>query len=72
MECRLVKEVELGFDTLFIGEIVNAYSEERFMTGGSPDIRKTRPFVLSMSDNTYWSLGTQAGKAWSDGKEFRI
>ncbi|MFA5363421.1 MAG: flavin reductase family protein, partial [Candidatus Omnitrophota bacterium] len=39
MECRLVQEVELGFDTLFIGEIVNAYSEERFMTGGSPDIR---------------------------------
>jgi flavin reductase (DIM6/NTAB) family NADH-FMN oxidoreductase RutF len=68
MECRLIKEVDLGFNTLFIGEIINAYSEERFMTGGSPDIRKIRPFVLSMSDNTYWAIGAQAGKAWGNGK----
>jgi flavin reductase (DIM6/NTAB) family NADH-FMN oxidoreductase RutF len=68
MECRLVKEVELGFDTIFIGEIAVAYSEERFLTGGQPDIRKTRPFVLTMPDNTYWEIGAQAGKAWSDGK----
>ncbi len=68
MECRLVKEVDLGFDTIFIGEIINAYSEERYLTDGSPDIRKTRPFVLTMPDNTYWAVGAQAGKAWSDGK----
>ncbi|MGA3174776.1 MAG: flavin reductase family protein [Syntrophorhabdales bacterium] len=69
LECRLVKTVELPTDEMFIGEIVAAYSEERFMTGGVPDLAKMSPFVLSMADSRYIGLGAEVGKAWAAGKK---
>jgi flavin reductase (DIM6/NTAB) family NADH-FMN oxidoreductase RutF len=68
MECKLVKTVALPTNSFFIGEIVGAYSEERFLTHGVPDIKKINPFLLTMPDNGYWSVGELIGRAWSDGK----
>jgi flavin reductase (DIM6/NTAB) family NADH-FMN oxidoreductase RutF len=45
MECRLVEAVDLPSNTLFIGEIVGAYTEEQYLTDGQPDIRKIKPFT---------------------------
>lgn len=71
MECRLVQTVELPVNDFFIGEIVGAYSEERFLSNGKPDMEKLSPFVLSMPDNHYWSLGEAVGRAWQSGRDFR-
>jgi flavin reductase (DIM6/NTAB) family NADH-FMN oxidoreductase RutF len=71
MECRLVNAVDLPSNTLFIGEIINTYSEERYLTDGKPDIEKILPFTLTMPDNNYWKVGERAGKAWSMGRKFR-
>jgi len=71
MECKLVKTVELPTNSFFIGEIVGAYSEERFLTNNMPDIKKINPFLLTMPDNGYWSVGELIGRAWSDGKSMR-
>ena len=38
LECKLVNAVDLPTNSLFIGEIVGAYSEERYLTEGKPDI----------------------------------
>ena len=62
--------VELPSHDLFIGEAVAAYSEDRFLDDGKPDIEKIEPFLLSLSDNRYLSIGEQIGKAWSDGKGY--
>jgi flavin reductase (DIM6/NTAB) family NADH-FMN oxidoreductase RutF len=67
MECELVKSVPLTSNILYIGEIKGAYSEEKYLTAGAPDIEKIKPFVLSMPDNRYWEIGKPVGKAWSDG-----
>jgi len=56
---------------LFIGEIVGAYTEERFLTDGKPDIRKMKPLVLTMPDNQYWTVGEYAGQAWGEGKKLK-
>src|SRR5512145_241116 len=48
MACRLTQSVKLPADTLYIGDIVEAYSEERFLTDGRPDVKKMDPFVLTM------------------------
>ena len=69
LECRLVKNVELPGDELFIGEVVAAYTDERFMTGGVPDLVKMKPFILSMADRRYVALGDEIGKAWELGKK---
>jgi flavin reductase (DIM6/NTAB) family NADH-FMN oxidoreductase RutF len=68
MECKLVQAVDLPSNTLFIGQIVGAYTEERFLTEGKPDILKINPFTLTMPDNHYWSVGQNLGKAWMIGK----
>ncbi len=69
MECKLVETVQLPSNTLFIGEIIAAFSEEKYLTEGKPDIRKIRPFALSMPDNKYWSVGENIGLAWKIGKK---
>ena len=71
MECKLVKTVELPNNSFFIGEIMGAYSEERFLTEGVPDIKNINPFMLTMPDNEYWSVGELIGRAWSDGKAMK-
>lgn len=69
LECRLVRIIDLGgSEEVFIGEIVEAYSEKRFMTEGLPDIKKINPFVFSMHDDTYWRVGEYLGKAFSIGR----
>ena len=67
MECSLVNSVDLPSSRLFIGEIKGAYSEDKYLSSGAPDIEKIKPFVLSMPDNRFWEIGKPVGKAWSDG-----
>ena len=71
MECRVVKTVPMATNTIFIGQLVGAWTEERFLTDGYVDIEKVRPLMLSMPDNRYWSLGPLVGHAWHDGKELK-
>lgn len=71
MECKVFKTVDLPADYLYIGEIVNAYSENRYLTDGKPDVQKINPFILTMPDNHYWKIGPNAGNAWSIGKNYK-
>jgi flavin reductase (DIM6/NTAB) family NADH-FMN oxidoreductase RutF len=71
VECRVVQTIDLPTNTFFIGEIITIYSEERFLTDGKPDAKKVNPFLLTMPDNRYWSIGECVGKAWSAGNAIR-
>jgi len=71
MGCRLHDAVKLPSNTLYIGEIIEAFSEEQYLTSGKPDIQKIRPFTLTMPDNSYWAIGDQVGKAWNIGKKLK-
>ncbi|HUW64458.1 MAG TPA: flavin reductase family protein [Spirochaetia bacterium] len=71
MECKLVQTLDLGDNNdLFIGEIIQTYAEEKYLSNGSPDIRKMDPIVFSMHDNNYWRVGEYLGRAWSIGRDF--
>ena len=71
IECKLYQQIELPTNSFFIGEIVNAFSEERYLTDGKPDIKKINPFVLTMPDNRFWAIGECVGHAWKDGKALK-
>jgi len=71
LECKLVQRVGLPTNSFFIAEIVNIYCAEDVMTDSNPDVAKIKPFVLTMPDNRFWSLGECIGKAWHEGKGFR-
>ena len=71
LECRLVEILDFGgSNEIFIGEIVEAYCDGKYLTNGLPDIAKIKPILFSMHDNTYWSVGKQLGKAWSIGADY--
>ncbi len=71
LECKLVKTVVVG-DTheIFIGEIVETYTDDKYLTNGLPDIKKIDPIVFSMHDNNYWKVGEHIAHAWQVGKDF--
>jgi flavin reductase (DIM6/NTAB) family NADH-FMN oxidoreductase RutF len=71
IECKLVQTVDLPSNTFFIAEIVTIYSEEQYLSAGKPDVKKIRPFLLTMPDNRFWSVGEHVGNAWKDGTKFR-
>lgn len=71
LECKLDDIYEMPTSTLFIGEIVSTYTEERYLTDDKPDIKKINPAVLTMPDNNYWSIGENIAKAWGIGKNFK-
>ncbi len=68
-ECKLIQTVDLPAEELFIGEIIGAYTEERYLTDGLPDIRKMNPIVLQLPQKRYISLGPEIGPAWEMGKK---
>ena len=71
MEFRLKERFDMSNDTLFLGEMAGAWTEERYLTDGHVDVEKVRPFTLTMPDNRYWAMGGQVGRAWHDGKALR-
>jgi flavin reductase (DIM6/NTAB) family NADH-FMN oxidoreductase RutF len=71
LECRVWQVVDLGSHELFIADIVATWTEERYLDeNGRPDITKMRPFMLTMPDNRFWSVGEQLGDAWAIGRTF--
>lgn len=72
LACQLYETVKLPSNTLFIGEIVEAFAEENDMTDGKLDIKKINPFTLTMPDNNFWEVGNHIGKAWNLGKNFKM
>jgi flavin reductase (DIM6/NTAB) family NADH-FMN oxidoreductase RutF len=71
IECKNVHTVKLPTNNFFIGEMINIYTEDRYLSEEKPNYEKIKPFLLTMPDNTYWSLGKKIGNAWKDGVSLR-
>ncbi len=72
IECRLVKTVEIGLHTEFIGEIVDVKADTGVLDGnGNLDIDKVRPIVWNTSGGAYHRVGEPKGQAFSIGREIR-
>lgn len=69
IECRLDRTIELPSSYLFIGEIVASYADTGCLSEGTPDVQKIDPIMITMPEGRYWTIGEQAGKAWSDGRK---
>jgi flavin reductase (DIM6/NTAB) family NADH-FMN oxidoreductase RutF len=68
VECRLVQTIDFGSHDVFVGEVVETYCAESFLTDGVVDFSKVRPLLFVMNDRSYWTLGQRYGKAWEIGK----
>ena len=70
IECRLLKMVEIGLHTQFIGEVMDIKADESMLTeNGVPDIKKIQPVLFAPENRNYYSIGQYLGKAFSIGKD---
>lgn len=67
MECKLFAVVELPKNELFIGQIVDSFSEQKYLTNGRPDLEKLKLYTLNFADSSYRTSGVVVGKAFCDG-----
>lgn len=68
LECKLHDLVDLPRAVLVLGEVIAAYSNDSFMTGGVLDPKKIDPILLTQPDNHYWTIGDIVGNAFEIGK----
>jgi flavin reductase (DIM6/NTAB) family NADH-FMN oxidoreductase RutF len=71
MECKLIQTLEFATHDTLIGEIVEAYAEEQYLTDGVPDIKKIDPILYSTKDSNYWRVGEYLAQAFSVGEKLR-
>lgn len=70
LECRLVRTLDLGLHTQFVGEILDVKADEDVLTeDGLPDIARLRPFVYAIGTKTYHAIGESIGHAFDLGKQ---
>ena len=70
IECSLVRTIEGPSNYFFIGEIKGAYASPECVENGRLNPKEAGFLLLTMPDNTYWSLGESVGQAWHIGREF--
>ncbi len=71
LECKLIKTIDLGAHTQFIGEIVDTKVDENILNDkGLPDMKKLKPIIFAPELSVYYGLGDLLGKAFSIGKKF--
>jgi len=69
LECEVLKVVEIGLHTQFIGEIKDIKADERILDeNGLPDITKVKPFIYDAAGPGYYALGDFLGKPYSVGR----
>ncbi len=73
LECKLVRQVELGLHTMFIGEIVGMVADSEVLNPNQfPDIEKVRPMLWgSFGSMAYYGIGDKLGDTFSVGKELQ-
>jgi flavin reductase (DIM6/NTAB) family NADH-FMN oxidoreductase RutF len=69
-ECTVIKIVEIGLHTEFIGEIMDVKADSFVLNEKNlPDIEKVKPIIWNMAGMTYHKVGSPIGQAFSMGKE---
>jgi flavin reductase (DIM6/NTAB) family NADH-FMN oxidoreductase RutF len=71
LECKLIKQVNLGLHTMFVGQIVGMAADREILNEqGLPDIEKVRPLLWgSFGNMAYYGVGKKLGRAFSIGNE---
>lgn len=68
VECRFVRDIDLGEYCLVLGEILQIHATENaFAEDGNIDVRGFDPLVYLGGIREYWDLGSKRAQAYSDG-----
>ena len=69
LECKVIKVIEIGLHTEFIGEILDVKAHQNILDENRiPDVDKVKPLICSLANMSYRKTGEHIGKAFSIGK----
>ena len=71
IECKLVNIKEFKNTELFIGEIVEIYSDEKYITENKPDTKSFDSFIFLMPNGPYLRIGDYIAKAYEVGTSYK-
>lgn len=71
LECQLLRSVEIGGHTQFIGEIKDTKVDEDIIKNDDPLIQKISPLIFALDNRSYYGVGKYVAKAFSIGKEIQ-
>jgi len=72
LECKLVRILDFeGSCECFIGEIVQTYSNDKYMKKGLLYMPKIDPFVFSIHTNFFFNIGRKIGQGWFSGLPYK-
>ena len=70
IECRVLKIVEIGLHTQFIGEIIDIKADSVVLDAKNlPDIEKVKPIIWNPAGMVYHKVGAPVGQAFAIGKD---
>lgn len=74
LECKLIKQIECGSHTIFVGEIIGIVADSEAISSNQlPDIEKVQPMLFgSFGSMAYYAIGDKLGNAFSIGKEILL
>jgi hypothetical protein len=73
LECKLIDLINLNNGSeIYIGEIVQTYSSEKYTRRGYPYMKKLDPILFSINSNSYYNVGRRIGWAWKVGLKVDI
>ena len=68
IECKVIDTLDYGGKVdIFVGEAMQVYSSDEFLTDGSLDIEKVRPILYASPEVWYYGVGERVAKAKSSG-----
>lgn len=71
MECKVINQLKISKMEVFVGEIVQSYIGEDYITEGKPNIKKINPLIYSLERRYYFDLGNIIADGLSIGKEYK-
>lgn len=71
IECKLVDIKELKKTEFLIGEIVEIYSDEKFIKDKDPDVSDFDSFIFMMPQGPYRTIGNYLAEAYEVGTSYK-
>ncbi len=71
IECKLINIKEFKNTELFIGEIIEIYSDEKYITDKKPDVKEFDSFICLMPNGPYWKIGDYLAEAYEVGTSYK-
>lgn len=69
LACKVIQTFDVYDMNVFVGEIIETYIGQEYVTDGFPDTNKINPLIYCM-DNLYWDIGKIVGKGFNEGRSF--